>query len=349
MGNHLTDFLLLTDHRGHSPENSLYALVRKLRHDPRTGTVTVASKGNPANDAFFAGNTEHLLYGARVRSGADFQYDPTGKQFLETDTTTRLGQQDVVWLRLPPPADVAFFAALTAFAPATAPEHASAAGNKPVFINDPEGILETGSKDFLHNFPAFTAPVRRVQKMDDVREFAALHPIVLKPLRDYGGRGIVKIGNGQVEVDGHQESLEAWLPGARPAIEAGEYLGMKFLKNVGQGDKRILVVNGKILGASLRLPAPGQWLCNVARGGTSVVAETTPEEEAMIATVAPLLLEKGIVIFGADTLVDDDGRRVLSELNTNSIGGFPQAEAQTGRPVLQQTINGIYDYLSGRL
>ena len=84
-------------------------------------------------------------------------------------------------------------------------------------------------------------------------------------------------------------------------------------------------------------------------GGTSILADVTPEEQAMIAAIAPTLLEKGIVIFGADTLMDDDGKRVLSELNTNSIGGFPQAEAQTGRPILQQTINGIYDYLTNRL
>jgi len=155
--------------------------------------------------------------------------------------------------------------------------------------------------------------------------------------------------NGMAEVAGDQLPLANWLETAREDIEAGNYLAMKYLKNVSQGDKRILVVNGKIMGASLRIPKPGQWLCNVSQGGTSVAAEITPEEEEMIAAVAPVLLEKGVVIFGADTLMDDDGKRVLSELNTNSIGGFPQAEAQTGRPILQQTINGIYTYLTSRL
>lgn len=332
-------FLILTDHRGHSDQNSLYALVLKLSDDPRTTGIIVASKGDTRNDRFFAGEMQATIHGLRVAEATGFQFDASGRQYTEGTAATRLGEQDAVWLRLPPPADADFFARLTSFAPAAAHKKA------PVFINNPNGILETGSKDFLHHFSDYTAPVRRMQSTDDLRAFASLYPIVLKPLQEYGGRGLVKVSNGMAEVDGAEIPFESWLSTADPKA----YLGMKFLKNVGQGDKRILVVNGEILGASLRIPAPGQWLCNVARGGTSVVAAVAPEEEEMIAAVAPVLLDKGIVIFGADTLVDDDGKRVLSELNTNSIGGFPQAEAQTGRPILQQTINGIYDYLEDRL
>ena len=342
-------FLILTDHRGHNKENSLYALVRALRKDPRTGRVLVASKGDPRNDAFFGGEIHSSIYGLAVSGESDFQFDATGRQFLESANSTKLGAQDVLWLRLPPPPDADFFARLTSFAPAAAHTKSPYFHKTPVIINNPEGILETGSKAFLYHFSDFTAPVRRVQSADDVRAFAALHPIVLKPLSEYGGRGLVRIVNDTVDHDGRKTPLSPWLKTATPALEAGDYLAMKYLKNVDQGDKRILVVNGRILGASLRIPAPGQWLCNVAMGGTSVVADVAPEEEAMIAAVSPTLLERGIVIFGADTLLDDDGKRVLSELNTNSIGGFPQAEAQTGRPILQQTINGIYDYLTDRL
>lgn len=332
-----TDFLVLTDHRGHSDQNSIYALVRTLAADARTGNLYVVSRSDTRNTAFFGGDLAAQLYG--LRAGADFAYDASGRQFTEGRETTTLFAAAAVWLRLPPPADEGFFAHLAAAAPASAPK------KKPLLFNDPRGILETGSKAFLLNFPEFTAPVRRMQTLDDVRQFKSLHPIVLKPLQEYGGRGLVKISHELAEADGIELPLEDWLESARDTIEAGGYLGMKFLPNVAQGDKRILVVNGQILGASLRLPAPGQWLCNVAQGGTSVPASVTPEEEAMIATISPTLLKQGVVIFGADTLVDDSGKRVLSELNTNSIGGFPQTEKQTGRPILQQTINGIYDYL----
>ena len=334
-------FLILTDHSGHSDQNSLYSLTQRLAADERTQFVFVASRGDKRNDAFFTGNLKAPLFGLKAQ--ADFSFDPTFTQFQSSRQKMHLAEADAVWLRLPPPADRSFFAALTDFAPASAPEKG------PILINHPHGILETGSKAFLCHFPDYTAAVRRVQSKLEVQNFAEQHPIVLKPLEEYGGRGLVRIMDGSAEEGQAKLPLTEWLDNAAEAIEGGKYLAMKYLKNVSEGDKRILVVNGKILGASLRIPAPGQWLCNVSQGGTSIPADVTPEEEAIIATVAPVLLKKGIVIFGADTLTDDDGKRVLSELNTNSIGGFPQAEAQTGRPILQQTINEIYNYLQARI
>jgi glutathione synthase len=339
-------FLVLTDHRGHSAENSLYSLVQTLVADARTGSVYVASRGDQRNSAFFSGQ-EAPVYGLMV--DAHFGFGAT--DWSAGEKLPPWEAFDVVWLRLPPPADPTFFAFLASRAPA--PNSYRGVGQKliaqalrsPKIINDPSGILETGSKEFLLNFPEFTPAVRGVQSVAEVRAFAAEHAIVLKPLRDYGGRGLVKISGEAVEWDGESLTLEEFLEAARNRIEAGDYLAMEFLSRVTEGDKRILVVNGEILGASLRLPPPGEWLCNVARGGTSVPAEVTPEERTMIAAISPVLREKGVIIFGADTLVNDAGKRVLSELNTNSIGGFPQAEAQSGRPVLQQTINGIYEYL----
>ena len=323
-------FLILTDHRGHSDQNSLYALARTLVSDPRADVVLVASRGNSANDSFFAGELSAAL--AVTPATANFAYDPTGRQFTQTLLFTTLTAADVVWLRLPPPAEGPFFTALSYLAPASSPR----------IINDPAGVLLTGNKAFLLNFPEWTPPTLRAQTAAELRAFAEHHPLVLKPLTEYGGRGLVRIREGRVETDGRSYPLDDWLVGTDPA----DYLAMQYLKNVTEGDKRILVVNGRILGASLRLPAPGEWLCNVARGGTSILAEVSERERAMVAAITPTLLRHGVVFCGIDTLTDDDGQRVLSEINTTSIGGFPQAEAQTGRPVLQQTIDELFAYLA---
>ena len=130
----------------------------------------------------------------------------------------------------------------------------------------------------------------------------------------------------------------------KESIEKDGYLSMKYLKNVSEGDKRILVVGGEILASSLRLPAKDSWLCNVAQGGKSVSSEVTEREREIIQTINPTLKKKGVLIYGADTLVDDDGKRVLSEVNTLSVGGFPQAEAQTGKPVINTLISKIFEY-----
>ena len=305
-------FLVLTDHRGHSHQNSLYALVNTLRQDARCKLVDVASRGDTYNADFFRGAGPQVR-GFRVME--TLSYQPEGTQFTASHTLLELADYDVVWLRLPHPVPQAFLDGL--------------AGRRLV-VNDPVGIVETGDKSFLTRFPEWTPPVRLVHTADDIRDFARQHPLVLKPLRAYGGQGIVRV-NGP-------DDLPADLDLSQP------YLAMKFLKNVSEGDKRILVVNGKILAASLRLPAPGQWLCNVAQGGKSIGAEIEPEEHAMIEALAPELLRRGICFCGIDTLMNDAGKRVLSEINTLSIGGFPQAAAQSGRPVVHQAIDELFNY-----
>jgi glutathione synthase len=310
-------FLVLTDHRGHSDQNSLYALVTTLVADPRCAYVDVASRGVVANRQFFQGDGAQVE-GFRVKE--DLRYAVDGGQFVQTTVPLDVGGYDVVWLRLPHPVPDSFFNALRATTPG-------------LIVNDPEGIRATSTKEFLLRFPKWTPPSRLVRTAEEVTDFAHCHPIVLKPLRAYGGKGILRIDRPE-----EAEKLTLDEP----------YLAMKFLKNVSQGDKRILVVNGRILAASLRLPPPGEWLCNVAQGGTSVPAEVTVHERKMIAAIAPELLRRGICFAGIDTLTDDDGRRVVSEINTLSIGGFPQAAAQTGRPIVQQAIDELFNYCYAR-
>ena len=113
--------------------------------------------------------------------------------------------------------------------------------------------------------------------------------------------------------------------------------------------KRQLVVGGEILASSLRLPKEGNWLCNVSQGGESVATEVTEREREIINKINPILASEGILIYGTDTLVDDDGQRVLSEINTLSVGGFPQAEAQSGKPIIKKLLDKIFEHADQRI
>ena len=177
-----------------------------------------------------------------------------------------------------------------------------------------------------------------------IQAFSDKFPIVLKPLRNYAGKGIVKIQDGTAEVDGVTQSLSAFLDAY--TCNPIPYLGMKFLRNVGQGDKRIVVVNRQVLGGVLRMPPPGAWLCNAAQGGQAVGAELTAEEHHMLEVIGPVLQREGIVMFGFDTLVNDDGRRILSEINTLSIGGLPQMETLNKRPVVSRAAGLLWEYIN---
>ena len=186
--------------------------------------------------------------------------------------------------------------------------------------------------------------MRLVTSVEEILEFAKKFPIVLKPLRDYGGKGILRIGGEKLDDGSTEYDTTQYLTSLKPIIENEGFLAMKFLKNVDEGDKRILVVDGEVLASSLRLPAENSWLCNVAQGGRSVPTEVTQEELRIVDEVAPRLKEEGVLICGIDTLVDDDGKRVMSEVNTLSVGGFPQSQMQTGRPVIKKTIESILNH-----
>ncbi|MCB0638435.1 MAG: hypothetical protein KDC54_17515, partial [Lewinella sp.] len=211
-------------------------------------------------------------------------------------------------------------------------------------INRPTGIWTTSSKRFLLNFPELCPPMAHCRSVDDILAFRDQQAMVLKPLRSYGGQGIIRIDGDRAWLGLKELSLDRLLE----ILDQQEvdYLAMAYLSQVGQGDKRVIVVNGQVLGGVLRVPAADSWLCNAAQGGRAEASEADADEQAIAARLTPTLREHGILIYGFDTLVNDDGHRVLSEINTMSIGGMPQMAALSGRPIVEQVAEHIWEYVN---
>jgi len=324
--------LILTDHRNHSAENSLYDLSIKMLAHPKTDVVDIATRYKLENNNFYKSLPDSELWATRINQHFHFEEDhPLDKNAELIEPSA----YDLVWLRMPPPLDEKFFNYInTTFA-------------NSVIINNPNSIHETGSKKFLLNFSEICAPMKICSSLDEIRQFKDTQSIVLKPFNEYGGRGIVKIDNDQVSSNEGEITFEEF--SVSYLKNPIDYLGVKYLKNVSQGDKRIIVVNGEILGASLRLPKEDSWLCNVALGGSSNLAEVEEEEKEMIKQIDPILSEKGIVMYGIDTLVNDEGKRVLSEINTTSIGGLPQIAAMRNEPLVEKAIDLIWEYYNKKM
>lgn len=320
--------LVITDHSKHSQENSLYALLAQLRRHALCESVEVSTRGLVENEGFFQMKNPSTLWAAPVDS--NFAYSKEGEAFREKLRPVDTDNYDWVWLRLPPPLDRPFL------------DFLQARFEGRVIINAPAGIHLTGSKEFLTAFPDICPPLRVCRTIGDIIALKERFPIVLKPFREYGGKGIVRLDGDKVWMGKNEMDFNNFIQNIKS--QPIEYLGVKFLKNVSEGDKRIIVVNGEIMGASLRMPAQGSWLCNVAMGGSARLATVTPEEEHIVARINPTLSQMGIVMYGVDTLVGDDGKRVLSEINTTSIGGLPQMAKQTGLPLVEKAINLIWKF-----
>lgn len=295
--------LILTDHGGHTVHNSLYAIARAMRADGRATDIRVASRATPANAAFFACVAAPESNLRTLHVGEDFGFERAATGFGGSLTDTSLAWADAVFLRVPHPVPDAWFGYLR-----------KTFGTRPI-ANAPEGIEATTSKSWLLNVPELCAPMQLCRTGREVAAFAKTRDAVLKPLRGYGGQGIVRVRDGRVELPGGPVDACDYEPPA-------PVLAVEYTRRVSEGDKRIVVVNGEVLGAVLRVPAPGAWLCNVSQGGQTHDTALTPEEQDIAEVLDARMRRLGVVMYGIDTLADNGGRRVLSEVNTMSIGGL---------------------------
>lgn len=322
--------LILTDHLTHTKENSFYALTNELQKHSLVDQLDIASRGNTANhDFFYALNSYELNVASPTKK---IKFKQSGKQFTKHTQTRSLVDYDFIFLRLPRPIPLGFFHFLGRFF------------DEKHIINRPSGIAETSNKSFLLQVQHLCPPIKLCRTMTDIQQFQQQFPIVLKPLEDYGGKGIVKVQDDFIYHGKEMQALFTYEQELQKQFDRGGYLAMRFMKNVGQGDKRVLVVNGNIIGASLRLPPKDSWICNAAQGGSSHQAIADEQEQWIAEELHKILAPKGIGIFGMDTLVDDNGKRILSEVNTLSIGGIKQIQKQSKTPIVKRTADELMQF-----
>lgn len=322
--------LILIDHTSHNITNSVYQLARMFSRHEKVDKVFVASRANPANSDFFDKLDASAI--SVVPVDPNFAYDKSGSQFMQLGPHLSLSDIDLLIMRLPHPISMEFFSYL------------ESNFSTDSIINRPQGILRTGSKQFLLELKELCPPIRWCRTYQEILDFHQQYNLILKPLRNYGGKGILRIYNSEVEDQngriGPLNEVQNYLKDLR----GDGYLAMQYMENVHQGDKRIVVVNGKIVGAALRKPAPGSWLCNVSQGGHAEAAVADAREEEIAAEIHRTVGPMGIGIFGMDTLVNESEERVLSEINTLSVGGFGPMEIQHQKPITSVVADELINY-----
>jgi glutathione synthase len=311
--------LVLTDTSEYGPEATLYPLMRALADRPEVYGVHVADRAIPENLHFF--ESQNLFIGQVYVRDADSSFSFETQKDYPVHALP-LAHADAVWLRL----DLASEAFL---------RYVEALWHDRFISNNPSGITRTATKAFLLSLEpvlgGLMPPVKLCYSLDNAKEFREQCPdMVLKVLNSFGGKGVVRYRrNGESDLNSDEDVRKFF-------IDNGPCLAMEYLDSTQQSDNRLIVSNGKILGALARRPKPGDWRCNLTAGGTYDTAEPAARELEIVRRADPVLRQLGIHFYGVDTLVDAKGERMLSEINTMNAGGAYRYELASGKPVCRQ-------------
>ena len=183
----------------------------------------------------------------------------------------------------------------------------------PVLINDPSEVRNFPEKHIMMNFPELTPPTLISSHIPSILAFIRLHEeVIIKPAYGNGGIGIEKIKI-------NQSNMKKFLTKYISKFQNNPVIIQKFLKNFDKGDKRIILVNGQVKGAVLRIPKKNSIKANFHAGGTAVKTTLSPREKQICSTIKSFLKTKKLFFVGIDVI---DG--YLTEINITSPTGIQE-------------------------
>jgi glutathione synthase len=209
---------------------------------------------------------------------------------------------DVVLMRQDPPFDLGYI---------TAAHLLERIQGETLVVNDPAGVRDAPEKVFVLDFAQYMPPTMITRSVGAARHFLAEHgTLVLKPLHGNAGKAVFKI-----EPDG---SNLAPLMELFNTTYREPHMLQKFLPEVADGDKRIVLIDGEFAGAINRRPAAGDIRSNLAAGGTAEASELTAKEREICTALGPELKRRGLLFVGIDVI----GGQWLTEINVTSPTGI---------------------------
>jgi glutathione synthase len=231
---------------------------------------------------------------------------------------------DIVLLRQDPPFDLAYI---------TSTHFLERIQSNTLVVNDPAHVRNAPEKIFVMEFSDLMPPTVLTRDRATIERFRAEHgDIVMKPLYGHGGASVFKVSRRDPNFgslfDLFQSTFrEAWVV-------------QRFLPEIVQGDKRILLVDGEALGAINRIPAQDDIRSNMVRGGAAAATGLSEREREICARLGPQLKQRGLLFVGIDVI---DGW--LTEINVTSPTGV-RALKRVGGPDLAAP---ILDAIEARL
>jgi glutathione synthase len=197
-------------------------------------------------------------------------------------------------------------------------------------FNRPEAIRSHNEKMAITQFAQFTAPTLVTSDAARVRAFHHEHKdIILKPLDGMGGIGIFRVKEDGLNLGSIVETLTA--------NGAHTIMVQRFIPEIAQGDKRVLLIGGEVVPFCLaRIPQGGEVRGNLAVGGLGVAQPISARDREIGESLAPILLKRGLLLVGLDVIGD-----YLTEINVTSPTCFQEITQQTGFNVAALFIDAL--------
>ncbi|WP_276199415.1 glutathione synthase [Chelatococcus sp. XZ-Ab1] len=227
-----------------------------------------------------------------------------------------LSRIDVILLRQDPPFDLAYI---------TTTHMLERLHPRTLVINDPAHVRNAPEKLFVTEFPHLMPPTLITRDRDDIEAFRReMGEIVMKPLYGHGGAAVLRVARDDPNFGSLYDLFAATF--------REPWVIQRFLPQVKDGDKRIILVDGEAAGAVNRVPAENDIRSNMVRGGAAKPTDLTAREREICETIGPALRERGLVLVGIDVI---DG--LLTEINVTSPTGI-RAIKRLGGPDLAVSV-----------
>ena len=236
--------------------------------------------------------------------------------------TAALTTFDAVLMRKDPPFDSEYFYATHLL------EQAEREGAR--VFNKPRALRDHPEKLAIMEFPQFIGPTLVTREPQDIQRFHAEHQdIILKPLDGMGGMGIFRVGPDGLNLGSITETLNRH--GAQSVMV------QKFLPEIAQGDKRVLIIGGKPVPYCLaRIPQGSEVRGNLAAGGKGVARPLSARDWEIAQALGPVLQSRGLLLAGVDVI-----GKCVTEINVTSPTCFQEIFDQTGCDVARLFVDAL--------
>nr|WP_321359816.1 glutathione synthase [uncultured Hyphomonas sp.] len=282
-------------------------------------------------EIFVYGPQDMSLEGTRVTARvrpAKVQRVPGAPGIFGEAVTLDLAKDiDVVLMRQDPPFDLSYI---------TACHMLELISGETLVLNDPEGVRSSPEKILPLMFPDLMPPTlvsRDPAAIEDFRD--RYKDIIVKPIYGHGGAGVFRLKEDDSNLD---SLLELFFSNSREPV-----MVQAFLPAVSEGDKRIMLVDGKAVGALNRRPQSGQVRSNLVVGGTAEKSDLSEADKRICEAIGPELRQRGLVLTGIDVI---GGR--MTEINVTSPTGVQAIRKLSGIDIPAIFWDSVQERLAGR-